>query len=417
MAQDWQSISEICFGRCLDGRESLIKYQPSYFMPPYDEAFEKLKDGATKTDIVRVLSVSAMQAAIHASQSLNGAGENVDWVSLLRQRSKEMEAVNKGRKLFSKLEKGQEVNVTETIELLKDLVNPEMIGLVPANLIDYESFTELIPSGWDALDYNLGGIPHAAPLIVGGETGLGKSFFSMFFVKKFLEIYTEKNAVIYSLEMPSAQYIQRMIRVYKMKELIDSGRIYISSKAVTIDNVATESATIPNCGLIVVDYVDYLASQNNEDTYARIYKKCNEICRTMEIPFLMIVQPNRNQYTDPVPRPYHIRYSGMAENVASQIIMLWKPQPGQTEDDYEELEKASGFTFVEDSMYLVCWKNRAGWVGLDEDTPLPPDGKKRPGPGAIVLPKVKGIWADEKGRWLKYGEVSRSVKTIKRKRQ
>lgn len=416
MAQDWQSASEQVFGRCLDGRESLIKYQASWFMPPYDDAFEKLKDGATKTDIIRILSTSSYQAAIHAAQSLNGAGEDIDWVSVLHRAAKQNEAADKSDRVTKKLRKGQDVDVTELIELLKDLINPEMVGLVSANLIDYDSFTELIPSGWDALDYNLGGIPHAAPLIVGGETGLGKSFFSMFFVKKFLELYPDKNAVIYSLEMPSAQYLQRMVRVYKMKNLVDSGRIYISSKAVTIDDIAAESATIPNCGLIVCDYVDYLVPQNNEDAYARVYKKCNEICRTLEIPFLMIVQPNRNQYVDPVPRPYHIRYSGMAENVASQIIMLWKPNPGQTEDDYEEHEKASGFTFIEDSMYMVCWKNRAGWVGLDEDTPLPLDGKKRPGPGAIVLPKVPGIWADEKGQWIRYGDVKTSMKKLRKKR-
>lgn len=409
---DWQSASELVFGRCLDNRENLQKFQATWFCEPYNDAFEKLKDGGTHTDIVRIISVSSYEAAIHAAQSLNGAGEKVDWANILHRSAKQNEVADKFDRVSKKLRKGQEVDIIPAIELARDLANPDMTGLINASTIEYDNFNELIRSGWDALDYNLGGIPHAAPLVVGGESGLGKSFWSMIFTKKFLEYYPEKTAVIYSLEMPAQQYLQRAVKMYDMKDLIDGGRIYISDKAVTIDDIAAESATIPSLGLIVCDYVDYLVSQNNEDSYARVYKKTNEICRTLHIPFCMIVQPNRNQYTDPVPRAYHIRYSGMAENVASQIIMLWKPRDAtMTEDNYEELERASGFTFCEDSMYMVCWKNRAGWVTKDESL----DGKSRQGPGAIVLPKVKGIWADEVGRWLIYGDVPHKMKSIRKR--
>lgn len=412
---DWLSASELVFGRCLDKRENLQRFQASWFAEPYCDAFEKLKNGGTDTDIIKILSVSSYQAAIHAAQSLNGSGEKVDWSITLHRAAKQSEVADKFERTAKKLRKGQDVDIIPAIELAKDLANPEMVGLVCANTVDYNDFNELIRSGWDALDYNLGGIPHAAPLIVGGETGLGKSFWSMLFVKKFLQFYPDKSCAIYSLEMPSKQYLQRAEKMYDMGDMIAEGRIYISDKAVTIDDIAAESATIPNLGLIVCDYVDYLVAQNNEDAYARVYKKMNEICRTLQIPFCMIVQPNRNQYQDPVPRPYHIRYSGMAENVASQIIMLWKPKDASmTEDDYEELEKSSGFTYVEDSMYMVCWKNRAGWVTKESTL----DGKGRQGPGAIVLPKVKGIWSeDDVGRWVIYGDTPRSMKTIKRRKQ
>jgi hypothetical protein len=64
-------------------------------------------------------------------------------------------------------------------------------------------------------------------------------------------------------------------------------------------------------------------------------------------------------------------------------------------------------------MYLVCWKSRAGWVGMEGNEPM--DGKARLGPGAIVLPKAKGIWSEEKGRWLRYGDIPRSMKSIRKK--
>lgn len=418
MGLDWQATSEIVFGRCIDGRENLAKFQSSWFEQPYADAFDKLKDGATKTDIVRSLSVSAYQSAIHAAQSLNGAGEDVDWVKILYRRFKENSVADKFDNVSKKLRKGQDVDIIPAIELAKDLSDPERSGLICSNLVDYENFTELMPSGWDALDYNLGGMPHAAPLVVGGETGLGKSFWSMKCLERFLRRYPERVGAVYSQEMPKEQYLSRCDRVYNMGDLIREGRILVSDRAVNIDDVAAESAGVNNLGIIIVDYVDYLVKKKTEEEYANAYQTSNDICRTLKIPFLMIAQPNRNQYQDPIPRMHHLRWSGMAENVAGGVIMLWKPKDAtMTEDEYEELEKASGFTFVENSMYMVVWKWRGGWVGDDEKNNLPLDGKARIGPGAIVLPKVKGIWADEKGRWLKYGDISRSMKTIKRKRQ
>lgn len=411
---DWLAVSEMAFGRIIDGRENPAKYQASWFIPPYDDAFEKVKEGATRTDLIKILSISSYQAAVHAAQSLNGAGEDADWVALLFQRAKENELADECDKTSKLLRKGKEVNPVRIAQLSKDIANPARSGLINAATIDYSNFTELIPSGWDALDYNLGGIPHAAPLILGGETGIGKSYLTMIFVKKYLELYKDKVAVIYSREMPSEQYLSRADKIYSMGKMIADGRIHISDKTVNIDDIAVESASVPNNGLVVIDYIDYVIKQHSEEGYAYAYMCANDICRTQQIPLLMIAQPNRNQYTDVIPRMHHLRWSGMAENVAGGVIMIWKPKPGQTEDDHEEQEKASGFMYVEDSMYLVVWKWRAGWVGYDNNPPK--DGKHRPGPGAIVLPKVNGIWADEKGRWLQYGNVRTSMKNLKRRK-
>jgi len=397
MSQSWLSASEITLGRIIEGREKNIrKYQATWFYPPYDDGFQKLVDGGTNEDVMAAISPASYQAAVLASKKMNGSGDSVDWSDVLHRAYKANEVADKFERVAKQLRNGRnDVDVIPAIELAKDLINPNLSGLVNAADVDWENYTELMPLGWKPWDEMFGGIPRAAPILLGGETGRGKSFFAMKFAFEFMKTYPNKKVLVYTLEMPSAQWIARGVKVYgkKFLSVIETGRLLITADKTTIRDISVQAASTENVGLIIVDYVDYLVSSRTEDEYAGVYMGMNEICRTLEIPFLMLVQPNRNQYTEPIPRAHHIRYSGMAENVASQLVMLWKPPHAfDALDNYDELERQAGFVFEQDHFYLVCWKNRAGWV--DE----------YPGPGAVVLKPSKEIFGDD-GYWQQYGAV------------
>lgn len=387
---DWLSASEIVFGLILDRKESPNKYHRDLFVNPYDDGFDALKKyGIDETKILAATGISAFQACKAAAASLEGTKNEVDWCMLLKKSAtiymvaEEMETAAKG------MRRGRETNLLPIIEHMRNASKPDSIGLVLASDVDLEHSEELMKCGWDAIDVNLGGIPTAGIIMVGASTGFGKSFMSMKLVDKFLHEWPEKKVAIYSLEMPKQQYLNRGCRMYPgFSEVLD--RIYVSSEVVTIDDIGIEAAA-RDVDLIIIDYVDYLVDgEGSEGAYAAVYKSMNQIARTLEIPIFNLAQLNRNQYADPIPRKWQFRYSGMAENVASQIWCL--------ATFYNDDETDGEFIYMEDSMYIICWKQRAGW------------NEKHRGPGAIVLPKVKNLWDDGPGRWLVHREVPRQIK-------
>jgi|SRR5690348_2939225 len=391
---DWLSASEIVFGLLLERSESPNKYHRDLFVSPYDDGFDVIKKhGLDETKIIQAVGISSFQACKAAADSLNGTKNEVDWCALIKKASttylvaEEMETAAKG------LRRGREVNLLPIIEHMKNASKPDSIGLVLASDIDLDDVEELMECGWKAIDENLGGIPVAGIVQVGAETGYGKSFMSMKLVEKFLTRWPEKKAAIYSLEMPKQQYLSRGCRMYPgFSKVMD--RIYVSSDVVTIDDIGIEAAA-RDVDIIIIDYVDYLVEgEGSEGAYGAVYKAMNEITRTLEIPVINIAQLNRNQYSDPIPRKYQFRYSGMAENVASQI---WCLASFYNDDDTD-----GEFIYIEDSMYIICWKQRAGWEA------------KHRGPGAIVLPKVKNLWDDGPGKWIVHREVPHEIRKRKK---
>lgn len=387
---DWLSTSEICFGLLIEHQESPTKFYAEMFHSPYDDGFEIIKkSGIDETKLISAVGVSAFQACKAAVDTLNGTKNTVDWCLLLKQAmtthivAEEMESASK------RMMRGKEVNLLPIIEHMRNASQPDSIGLIKASDIDLTEIKELMDSGWKPVDTTLGGIPCAGIVMIGASTGLGKSFLSMKLAEKFLHRWKDKTVAIYSLEMPKQQYLNRGVKMYPgFSNVLD--RMYVSSENVTIDEIGVEAAA-KDVSMIIIDYVDYLIpGEGSEGAYAAVYKTMNQISRTLEIPIICIAQLNRNQYADPIPRMYQFRYSGMAENVASQI---WCLAMFKSDDETD-----GEFVFMDDSMYIICWKQRAGWQD------------KFIGPGAIVLPRTKNLWSDDPGKWLRHGEVSHSIK-------
>ncbi len=239
--------------------------------------------------------------------------------------------------------------------------------------------------GYPPIDEHLGGIPCAGNILVMAITGQGKSLFSQQFVGHFLKQYQEKKVAIWSLEMTNQQYLYRGVKLYSsFKKAHEEGRVLVSDCNTNIYDVGIQAAAA-GVDMIVIDYVDYLIKgEGTESKYAEIYIQMNNISRSLGIPFMMLLQPNRNSYEKGVPQMYHARYSGMAENVAAQFWVLYEPK--------QESDTDGSYPYVENSMYIVCHKQRFGWK------------KGYRGPGAIIIPKTRELWSDEPGEWVVRGE-------------
>ena len=81
------------------------------------------------------------------------------------------------------------------------------------------------------------------------------------------------------------------------------------------------------------------------------------------------------------------------QDVSALFLVLHSPRNEEDCNDY---------TYVEDSMYIVCHKSRFGWP-------------KSKGPGAIILPKCNTVWGTGEGEWVRKGNVPQSTSRKQRK--
>jgi hypothetical protein len=409
--QDWQSLSEITFGLVLSGKLDTTQFQAVNFFEPYHKGFTAWKESGSTTKVVQIISDSHLNTAMEAAKAVSSVDvEEIDWAERLRYAANAYKLGVETGKLSKKLIKGERIELSEATELgasFKDLANPKNVGLTQSNEIDLDSEEDIIESGYLPIDKHLGGIPASGNILVMGSTGIGKSLWSQIFLGGFLNQYKEKKAAVFSLEMTSAQYLRRGVSLYpQFKEAHSRGQVFVSDRTTTIDTVGFEVAA-GGYDIVVVDYIDYLIKgEGSESKYAEVYKAMNDISRDLKIPFVMLLQPNRQVYTQGIPKMWHARYSGMAENVAAQFWALYSPSSDE--------ETNGDFIYVENSKYLICWKSRFGYKS---GARIDPDGKDRKGPGAIVLPNVREVWANNTtGEWIKHGDVQHTMTKGKKKR-
>lgn len=397
---NWRDTSEICFGLIVQNRLDATKFASTMFCDPYREGFEEYFKNADKTKIAKLLG-NAYQIALEAAGTIGEDGVvGVEWHKILRRKALNYQLGEKADKASKKLIRGDDLDIETAIELssqFRDVADPDTVGLTVSKEIDVDEYEPTILSGYAPIDEHLGGMVESGNILIMGQTGVGKSLFSQVFLGAFLKQYPEKKAAIWSLEMTNQQYLRRGLDLYPtFRDAHEQGRILVSDKTTTIHDIGIEAASA-GANIIVVDYIDYLIKgEPSEGKFAEIYIQMNNISRTLKIPFIMLLQPNRSVYESGIPRMWHARYSGMAENVSAQFWALYYP------DNAKEMEDE--FTYIEDSMYIIAWKQRFGWKKNKEGKII------NRGPGAIVLPRTRNVWATEVGDWVVRGDVPHETK-------
>jgi hypothetical protein len=403
----WQDISEIVLGLILTNRVDRTKFNSSMFVSPYDKGFEVFLRSNDHTSVIDVVSDGLYSACMEAQGTVgDSALTDVDWHRRLLKVSKTHRIGENMANLSKRALRGEELtsqNVMDITAQLKDIANPDAIGLQLSTDIKIDPEPWML-TGWKPIDEHLGGIPKAGPILLMGGTGVGKSLWSQSFVGAFLKKYPEKRAAFYSLEMGAGEFISRGIKLYPdFRAAHEQGRILVSDRTTNIDDIGIEVAAV-SADIVVVDYADYVVADFSEASFAQLYVKMNNIQRTLGIPFIMLLQPNRNQYSSGVPYKHYARYSGMAENVAALFLAIFSPKDAE--------ETGDDFTFIDDSMYLIVWKSRFGWKTEDR---LHEDGKSRQGPGAIVMPQCRRLWdANSDSEWLRHKSVPSTTRRKKR---
>lgn len=218
-----------------------------------------------------------------------------------------------------------------------------------------------LKTGIDDLDKVLGGLQPSDMTIVGARPGVGKTAFALSVLRNIAK--QGKRVGFFSTEMAVFQVMSRLsslegnipavslrhadlddseyARLTAATHSITGMSLRICDKpAITVGELAMQArAWMADGGIdfIAVDYLTRLhpdkPSQNQVQDVGNIATALKNLARNLNIPVMVLAQLNRGSTNraDKTPIMSDLRDSGVIEQEADQIIMLYRPEEGAAE--------------------------------------------------------------------------------------
>jgi hypothetical protein len=368
--------------------------RPEMFAPPYNDFVKSmLVDEATPEDVV-AQHTNTFQITKYAVESLNGAGEAVDWVMILEQSRAKAKAAQHFKRVAKKLDEGEDIDwskistVVAGAQLLKNSDSFTSLSDVDRKKIPF------IPTGYEPIDKHLLGVPEVGITLLFGPKKSGKTSLALQIAGSFVKAHKKKRVGFFSMEMLAPYLASRMDQLFttsKGKKLLTSEqeeRILIRDLMETPEEVINRAATIDDLGIMFVDFADLLIrGETSESSMGHVYRTLAIGAKQLGIPIVLLAHPNR-MYQGGIPRPEQVRWTGLASNLAEMILATYNP----------EKNISYAYTGVDDKIlrpirgmcYLVAWEIRAGFRIHENDSP-----------GAIQIPfRGKMGWHPKKANWF-----------------
>lgn len=232
-------------------------------------------------------------------------------------------------------------------------------------------------TGYPTLDAITGGMNNSDLVILAARPGMGKTSFALNLATNVAKS-TEKNVVIYSLEMGLQQLVSRMLSThalvdsYKLRtgrlapdewgrlaasaDVLSDMTIYLSeASGITVQQMKAQLRHLKNLGMVVIDYLQLmdapLKTDNRVLVISDITRNLKLMAKELNIPVLLLSQLNRGveSRTDKRPMMSDLRESGSIEQDADIIMFLYN-------DNYYKRDKAEGANITE----CIVAKNRHG---------------------------------------------------------
>jgi len=378
----WQDSSEIVAGLLLAKRIASSAVRPELLMPPYSDIARLIKEGVIEPEeLIQKVGLEPVQVALSAEKAVNGAGD-MNWLSILDKSYRNTQIGKKLIHLGKKMEDGEEAEVA----LLRSYANEFESGLGETTPLSAIQSSEMpfVRSGWNVLDEHLGGLPEIGLVIVGGNPSVGKTSFAARLITQFVKEHRTKNAAFYSLEMVLPEIAGRIREVSNLNDE-QANRLLINAEPFTAEQVVADAARIDDLGLVLIDFADYMVrGEITESSMGSIYRTLAIGTKQLKCPIVLLSQLSRN-YKGGIPKPYHIRYTSLAEILGWMLLMLYNPTIGFYED-----HDAEALPIVDKVAYIIAWKCRGGFRIHKDDSP-----------GAIAVPFVgaKG-WHPTQSKWF-----------------
>lgn len=370
----WLGTTEIVVGFVLLGKLSAEVVNPQDCFPPYDEvipivrAIQNIDDATTK--VVEKCGYSIVRDAKEAAQSINGTVKPMQYLDLLTRFASAFRGGDQLDRISKDLKDGKDIDMAKILQVASQL-DLGYRGLTPLSEVEPEK-AQWIKTGYEPLDYAMGGVPKAGLILLAGTSGIGKTTLALRIGLQMLRLKAnkKKKLAFFSLEMLMCQLVARYLDLDPKITKEERSRILASESAYTVSEiyaVAAKTAASEDLAAIIIDFADLMVEgEQSESVMGVIYRTLAVLAKKTGIPVILITQLNRNTYIGGIPRINHIRYSSMAEIMSSMIMMVYNPHATVV-----DFKADTQLVAVEGKAYIIFGKSRFGF--------------KQGGPGAVQV--------------------------------
>jgi replicative DNA helicase len=371
----WLDASEIVLGYILNGKLLAEHVDARMFAPPYDVAVKLLKEGADLSELYDKAGLAPVMAATEAVQTL-GDKSPAEFIKVLEKSWAREELADILDRQSKRLRRGDEADMMALEAAIEANLNLEHRYETSDNI--KPSGGKWLKTGYAPLDRHVGGLPEASLTVVAATTGIGKS---TFLVQLANSVALEgKKVLIYTLEMTSGQVVKRLLEIQGGAQ---NPNIIICDDLMGVDELTAEASrlcAVEDIGFIGVDFADLLlSSEEDEPKVAHIYRSLAHLAKRTGTSVVCIAQLHR--YEGGEPHIHNIRWSGMAEQVAALIALLYNPAQtfgiGAKKDGQLPVIPGKAWIIIGKSRFgfkeggvgaiQVDWDSKMGW-GTDESS-------------------------------------------------
>lgn len=393
------SVSETTFGLILSGVQTSTGFNPDYFSGDYGKMLKDFQEGASQEDLVAKYGTTLVQTARQAARSVNGLGTELDWRELVHTVYKNEVIADALHQAIKQLERGDSNKLGDTLRRINATFSQsQKLRSVRASEIQDE-YTPMMKSGALAIDHHIGGLPSVGVMVLGAKTYTGKTTVAISILDNFLREYPEREALFVTLEDMNEGWKFRAKTILGSRADSFWERIHVMEFAKNMDEVIEEASRFENIGLVVVDFLDLMAKENDLSAFEELYRTASMGSKTLaaqskyrQMPFILLAQFGKTLYSGGVPTPHVLKYTG--EDKAYHICLLY-----HAENDFYADNDDSPYVLPAEKgkAYMIYWKVKNA---------RPHDGEF---PGAIQVPwePRTGYALNDEGRWFSLATETR----------
>lgn len=406
--RDHLSISETVTGLILSGKQTVTGFNSEYFSGDYAKMIQDIKLGVPESELVIKYGNTIIQTARHAAKSVNGLGTELDWREVIHKSYKNQIIADELQKALKQLERGESDKLGDTLRRINATHSQaQKLRSVRANEIQDE-YTPMIKSGSLAIDTHIGGLPSVGVMVLGAKTYTGKTTVAISILDNYLREYPDREALFVTLEDMNEGWKFRAKTILGNRAGSFWQRIHVMEFAKNMDEVIEEASRFENIGLIVVDFLDLMAKENDLSAFEELYRTASMGSKTLaaqskfrQMPVIMLAQFGKTLYSGGVPTPHVLKYTG--EDKAYHICLLY-----HAENDFYADNDDSPYVLPPEKgkAYMIYWKVKNA---------RPHDGEF---PGAIQLPwePRTGYALNNEGIWFSLATETRRETPKKNRR-
>lgn len=399
--------SETITGLILLGKQNPNLYDSDKFAGDYAKIVRDIKEGKGIEDLILKYQNVTLESARQAGKSVNGLGTEADWVTIL---NKAYTATVLSEQTIPKFERmiqsGDFDKAGDILRQMSASINStQRVQSVTADEIS-EEYVPFMKSGSLAWDYHIGGIPTVGCVILGAKTYTGKTTVAIYMLEKFLQEHPDREVLFVTLEDMAEGWKYRFNEVIGKRPTDFMKRIRVMEFASNPEAIIQEASRHPKVGMIMLDYVDYLANETDLHSYTHIYKTMSLGSKSLAVdrefrsmPIFMLAQFGKGKYQGGVPTPDALMYTG--EQYTYQLVFLYHP-----DGDFYADKGDNAYYLPPDKGYgyLVVWKVKNAR----------PHGEDFPGAIRVPWTPKHGYQLDVKGDWMSLAsETKRKIKAKK----